>query len=342
MHLLAFILSGQISVSRWCQHPAFISRNQAETVRSSCFAMAPNQGIKLEAIRRLPSEVDKIKCAILGCGMMGQEHISYISGFNDLRVDYLCDPFEPSLDKAVITLEQFSVNSSLPTLLRDESDLLSHANDIDLLVISSPNYLHTESLAKWGKYNLTILVEKPVAVSQKQHDYLEALATEADFVARIWVAMEYRYIPAIAKLISLLPTIGEIKMCTIRENRYPFLRKIGSWNRDPAKTGDTLVEKCVHFFDLFRLITGKEMSESGVGSIAQRGLNYEQEPQHSDFPVMDASFVIFPFSEQCTPGGESIQKQSQKAVIGCLELCMYAEGSRHQEEIIVTGTKESV
>ena len=25
--------------------------------------------------------------------------------------------------------------------------------------------------------------------------------------------------------------------------------------------------------------------------------------------------------------------------MGCLELCMYAEGSRHQEEIIVTGTK---
>lgn len=39
---------------------------------------------------------------------------------------------------------------------------------------------------------------------------------------------------------------------------------------------------------------------------------------------------------------ESIEKQSQKAIMGCLELCMYAEGSRHQEEIIVTGTKVSL
>lgn len=299
--------------------------------------MAPNQGLNFEALRRLPSEDDKIKVAILGCGMMGQEHISYISGYSALQIDFLCDPFEPSLDKAQGVLEQFN-NPNLPTVLRDESDLLSYADDIDLLVIASPNYIHTESLAKWGKYNITILVEKPVAVSQEQHDFLVKLAALPDFIARIWVAMEYRYIPAIAKLLSLIPMIGDLKICSIRENRYPFLHKIGAWNRDPLKTGDTLVEKCCHFFDLFRLITGKEISEPGVRSLAQRGLNYHDEPTHYESPIVDAAFVIFPFSENCTLD-ESIKKQSQKAVMGCMELCMYAEGSRHQEEIIVTGTK---
>jgi myo-inositol 2-dehydrogenase / D-chiro-inositol 1-dehydrogenase len=53
------------------------------------------------------------------------------------------------------------------------------------------------------------------------------------------VAMEYRYIPAISKLLSLIPEIGDLKMVTIRENRYPFLHKIGKWNRDRKKTGDT-------------------------------------------------------------------------------------------------------
>ena len=41
--------------------------------------------------------------------------------------------------------------------------------------------------------------------------------------------MEYRFIPAIAKLISLLPAIGDLKMVTIRETRYPFLDKIGKY-----------------------------------------------------------------------------------------------------------------
>jgi predicted dehydrogenase len=283
---------------------------------------------------------DRIRVAILGCGMMGQEHISYIAGYENLRLDYLCDPYEPSLEKSVAMWKQFQTvqGQHLPVLLQEEKDLLEYADKIDLLVIASPNYLHTDSIARWAPYDLTILVEKPVAVSQEQHDALMRLSQQPDFCARIWVAMEYRYIPAITKLLSLLPAIGDLKMATIRENRYPFLHKVGAWNRDPAKTGDTLVEKCCHFFDLFRLITGKEISAPGVRSLAQRGLNYNDEPAYSDSPIMDAAFVIFPFSEKCIPD-QPIQKQSQKAVMGCLELCMYAEGSRHQEEIIVTGTK---
>lgn len=197
-----------------------------------------------------PASLDKqiFRCAILGCGMMGQEHASYISGYpTDLRVDFLCDPHQPSLDKCCRVLRDFSAaanNGHHPTLLHSEHDLLQRADEIDLLVIATPNYLHTDTLLRWSHYDITILVEKPVAVNRHQH----ALLTQhPNFKARLWVAMEYRFIPAIAKLIELIPeVVGDIKMCTVRENRYPFLKKFGGWNRDPKKTGDTLVEKwCV-------------------------------------------------------------------------------------------------
>ena len=113
-------------------------------------------------------------------------------------------------------------------------------DDIDLLVIASPNYLHTDQILRWGQHDITILVEKPVAVSHEQHQRLLEFTQSEDFRARIWVAMEYRFIPAISKLLSLIPTIGDIKMVTIRENRYPFLHKIGGWNRDRSKTGALL------------------------------------------------------------------------------------------------------
>ena len=54
---------------------------------------------------------------------------------------------------------------------------------------------------------------------------LRDLESRDDFRARIWVAMEYRFMPAVAKLLQLLPQIGDIKMVTIRENRFPFLRE---------------------------------------------------------------------------------------------------------------------
>lgn len=264
----------------------------------------------------------------------------------DIRIDYLCDPFEPSLEKAQKIMREFevldpvatAVHHDEPTVFTDEQDLRDHADRIDLLVIASPNYMHTPTLLEWGKYDITILCEKPVAVSQEQHDELKAASERPDWRARLWVAMEYRYIPAIAKLVGLLPEIGELKMVTIRENRYPFLHKIGEWNRDRAKTGDTLVEKCCHFFDLFRLITGQEAALSKVRALAQRGINYLDEPEPpNDVPIIDSAYVTMPFQKESSADGVKWSN-----AIGCLELCMFAEGSRHQEEIIVTGTKVRV
>jgi myo-inositol 2-dehydrogenase / D-chiro-inositol 1-dehydrogenase len=148
---------------------------------------------------------------------------------------------EQSLEQCLKVMDEFKSPEldmfRPPMLLRDEEELLNHVNQIDLLVIASPNYLHTDQLLRWGTHDINILVEKPVAVSYEQHQRLLEFSNSDECKACIWVAMEYRYIPAISKLLSLLPTIGDIKMVTIRENRYPFLHKIGAWNRDRAKTG---------------------------------------------------------------------------------------------------------
>ena len=185
----------------------------------------------------------RIRCGLLGCGMMGQEHISYITGYPDkIRIDFLCDPHPPSIEKSLEVLQEFGKGVTMPKVLHDEKELLEHASSIDLLVIATPNYMHCDTIMRWADQNVTILCEKPVAVSQEQHDKLLALQKSSALTARLWIAMEYRYIPAVAQLHHLLPTIGDIKMVTIRENRYPFLHKIGKWNRQASQTGDTLVE----------------------------------------------------------------------------------------------------
>mmetsp|Transcript_17595 Transcript_17595/g.41026 ORF Transcript_17595/g.41026 Transcript_17595/m.41026 type:complete len:421 (-) Transcript_17595:501-1763(-) len=276
----------------------------------------------------------RIRCAVLGCGMMGQEHISYIMGYPNISIQFLCDTHEPSLEKSMDVIQEFHKKGSqlhIPELCRSEEELLKRADDIDLLVIATPNHLHTDCILGWGARDISILCEKPVAVSLEQHCRLSEFMRSSDFSARVWVAMEYRFIPAIAKLLQLIPSIGEIKMISIRENRYPFLHKIQSWNRDRDCTGDTLVEKCCHFFDLFRLISGKEVDLSQVKTMVQRGINYTEEESDHEVPIIDSAFVMFPFLKS----KESSSKSS--SAMGCLELSMFAEGSRHQEEVIVTG-----
>lgn len=120
---------------------------------------------------------------------------------DSLSIDFLCDPNQSSIETALAIINNSSSDITNPLILNDEKELLQHVQEIDLLVIASPNFMHTPQLLRWGQHDITILVEKPVAISEKQVAALKA-ACLPDCKARIWVAMEYRFIPAINKLIQ--------------------------------------------------------------------------------------------------------------------------------------------
>ena len=46
----------------------------------------------------------KISVALLGCGMMGCEHLSYMSSFDEININYLCDPNKKILHKFSVEL----------------------------------------------------------------------------------------------------------------------------------------------------------------------------------------------------------------------------------------------
>jgi predicted dehydrogenase len=110
-------------------------------------------------------------------------------------------------------------------------------------------------------------------------------------------------------------------MVTIREHRFPFLAKVGNWNRFTRNTGGTLVEKCCHFFDLMRLVAGAEPVR--VMASGGQDVNHLDERYDGEVPdVLDNAFVVVEFSN---------------GVRGLLDLCMFAEGGRFEQELTVTG-----
>ena len=150
---------------------------------------------------------------------------------------------------------------------------------------------------------------------------------QAHYPAPVWVAMEYRYMPPIARLIQeAQAATGGIKMLTIREHRFPFLQKVGDWNRFNRYSGGTLVEKCCHFFDLMRLI----LNDNPVRVMASAGqsvnhLDEVYDGEASD--IWDNGYVIVDF---------------QNGARAMLELCMFAEGSRFQEEVSAVGPEGKI
>jgi predicted dehydrogenase len=110
-------------------------------------------------------------------------------------------------------------------------------------------------------------------------------------------------------------------MFAVREHRFPFLPKVGNWNRFARNTGGTLVEKCCHFFDLMRLAVGSEAVR--VYASGAMDVNHKDERYEGETPdILDNAYVIVDFAN----GARAL-----------LDLCMFAEGSRNQEEIAATG-----
>jgi len=117
---------------------------------------------------------------------------------------------------------------------------------------------------------------------------------------------------------------------------------VNEWNKDIEKTGDTLVEKCCHFFDLFRLISGQEMQSCETK--VTRGLLDEHygydKRDDNPVPIIDSAYVLLDFHTNDQAGRKyNGSSHLQRSTLGMLELCMFADGSRHQEEIVVTGLK---
>ena len=88
---------------------------------------------------------------------------------------------------------------------------------------------------------------------------------------------------------------GAVTLLSIREHRFPFLVKVGDWNRFNRYTGGTLVEKCCHFFDLMNLIAQsppERVMASGAQDVNHLDEFYDGE--RSD--ILDNAYVIVEFA----------------------------------------------
>ena len=259
-----------------------------------------------------------INYGIIGCGMMGQEHLRNIALLPDTKVAAI---FEPDAGMALIA------QGLAPEACMCDSiaDLLS-IDALDCLVIVSPNFMHLEQLEEIAATrSLPILVEKPLFTDPAA---LERVRKFNDtYPSPVWVAMEYRYMPPIAALRDQVDeATGGIKMLSIREHRFAFLEKVGDWNRFNAKSGGTFVEKCCHFFDLMRLLTKSEPVR--IMASAGQDVNHLDEVYDGETSdILDNGYVIVDF---------------ENGMRAMLELCMFAEGSRYQEEISVVGPKGKI
>lgn len=260
-----------------------------------------------------------VRYGLVGTGLMANEHLRNLALIPGAVVTALADPVESSLATAKQTLGAAADEAATFA----DSAALAKSGLVDAVIVASPNYTHRAVLEPLFDAGLAILCEKPIATTMEDARWVAEQADKSP--APFWTAMEYRYMPPVVEYIDQLRAgrIGTLRMLSIREHRFPFLKKIGDWNRFNRNTGGTMVEKCCHFFDMMRLITESEAVR--VYCSGAMDVNHLDETYGGQRPdIIDNSYTTVDFAN---------------GVRAMLDLSMFAEGAENQEEITAVGDK---
>ena len=259
-----------------------------------------------------------MRIGVIGTGMMGCEHIRNFLSIDGAEVTAYSDPNEEPRGWARTTLGD-AADRAAAFVHHDE---LLGSGLVDAVVVASPNFTHRSVLEDVFSTDLPVLVEKPMCTTVD--DCLAVVQAQSARTALTWVGLEYRYMAPIAGLLDQLRAgaVGDLRMLSIREHRFPFLQKVGNWNRFSRNTGGTLVEKCCHFFDLMNLATGsRPVRVMASGGQDVNHLDEWYDGERSD--ILDNAFVIVEYAN---------------GVRAMLDLSMFAEAGRNEQEIVAVGS----
>jgi myo-inositol 2-dehydrogenase / D-chiro-inositol 1-dehydrogenase len=260
-----------------------------------------------------------MRYGIVGCGMIAQEHIRNLALIEGAEVVAIAEPVADC-----IAMTKASLGAAGDALrVYPDAAALAQDDTIDAVIVSSPNFTHRSVLEPLFKTDLHILCEKPLCTTLDDARWVAGMAEKHRGI--FWTAMEYRFMPPAVEFIKQVHAerMGRLQMLSIREHRFPFLRKIGDWNRFSENTGGTMVEKCCHFFDLMRLITQSEAVR--VYCSGSMDVNHLDERYDGRTPdIIDNSYTVVDFAN---------------GVRAMLDLSMFADGAENQEEIVAVGDK---
>jgi myo-inositol 2-dehydrogenase / D-chiro-inositol 1-dehydrogenase len=269
-----------------------------------------------------------IRYGIIGTGLMGCEHIRNIAAIPDAVVAAIADPHPISREWARAAMPS---GATAPIEFENYLEMIS-ANIVDAVVICTPNFTHARVLNDIFDIapQLHVMVEKPLCTTIA--DARRVVERTKTHKGLVWMGLEYRYMPPVAQFLRELTmeNIGNLKMISIREHRYPFLIKVGDWNRFTVNTGGTLVEKCCHFFDLMNLAIGARPTRvyaSGGQDVNHLNERYPGNPAGEIPDILDNAFVVVDYAN----GGR-----------GLLDLCMFAEASTNEQELVAVGDRGKV
>jgi len=146
-----------------------------------------------------------------------------------------------------------------PSKEYDSINEMLEKENLDLLMIGSPNHLHLEHIKQGLQAGLTVFAEKPIVINEQQTWDLAKLISKYG-KNKILVGLVLRYSQHGRSLRTLIndKVIGNIVSIEASEHIMPwhggfFMR---NWRRKSSYSGGFMLEKCCHDLDFYSMIVG--------------------------------------------------------------------------------------
>lgn len=197
------------------------------------------------------------KAAIVGCGSIAAVHAAVLHYLDNVEF-VACADIRP--ERAEAMAEKYGLHPY------DSLEKMLDAEEIDVLHICTPHYLHVPMAAEAHRRGIHVFTEKPPAISREQEEELFKLAEGG---ARVGVCFQNRYIDAAVKLKSLLDSGETGKVLGIRGfvtwyRSEPYYTESGWRGKLATEGGGALINQSIHTMDLMNFFMGRPASVEAI------------------------------------------------------------------------------
>ncbi|GAA0358767.1 Gfo/Idh/MocA family oxidoreductase [Alkalibacterium iburiense] len=224
-----------------------------------------------------------LKVAIVGTGAISPLHIEGFLSFSDeVTITALCDIYP---EKA----EKIAKRFNLDVAIYDNHEAMLEKEQLDLVSVCTPPYVHAEIAIHAMKAGAHAVVEKPMASSLKECDEMNQTAKETGKILSI--ISQNRFTNPMWKLKEMLDqkAIGKVLHTQVdsfwwRGHNYYDLWWRGTWEKEG---GGCTLNHAVHHLDIFKWLNGMPDEITAVMSNVA----------HHNAEVEDLSIAIGKYSD---------------------------------------------
>lgn len=189
----------------------------------------------------------KYKVGIIGCGAILPRHIESIDTNDNFELVALCD-IQPALVKSLGKRYNVNTYTDYKTMIQSE--------DVNFIVILTPNSLHMEHALYSLENKCDILVEKPVSFNEEDIEIL--IDSSRKNKRKAYCVLQVRLNPTVGLIKEVLDRklLGNIRGFSFTQRWQRPLEYFSGWRGEPDVGGGILYETGIHYLDILQYLIG--------------------------------------------------------------------------------------